>query len=122
MKPSLHTATTSTRAKASFKKNGPRLPEHEMRRIERGARLDRRAEELKERDAKRKKAREKASAKEARDREGRAKIGLGLATQLVGFSHTQKAMKVGLFLFSSFWRAVCGCLGPFEEWNADVGA
>ncbi|QDS70121.1 hypothetical protein FKW77_005359 [Venturia effusa] len=86
-------ATTSTRAKASFKKNGPRLPEHEMRRIARGATLDRRAEELRERDAKRKRAREKARAKEARDREGRAKIGLGLATQLAGFSHTQKAMK-----------------------------
>ena len=68
-----------------------------MRRIERGSVLDRRAEELKEREAKRKKAREKARLREARDREGRAKMGLGLATQLVGFSHTQRGMKVGFF-------------------------
>jgi hypothetical protein len=93
--PPTHTATTSKRAKASFKKNGPRLPEHEMRSIERGAILDRRAEELKARDAKRKRARDKLRAKEAREREGRRKVGLGLATQLVGFSHSQRGMKVG---------------------------
>jgi len=95
-----HTATTSTRAKASFKKNGPRIPKHEMRRIERGATLDRRAEELKEREVKKKRAREKQRFREAREREGRAKMGLGLATQLVGFSHSQRGMKVGFVLFS----------------------
>lgn len=92
-------ATTSARAKASFQKNGPRLTEREIKRIERDAVLFRRAEELKERDANRKRAKEKARLKEARERESRRKTGLGLATQLVGFSHSQGRMKVGTFSY-----------------------
>jgi hypothetical protein len=92
-------ATTSARAKASFRKNGPRLTEREIKRIERDAVLSRRAEELKERDANRKRAREKARMKEVREREARRKTGLGLATQLVGFSHSQRRMKVGTFSY-----------------------
>jgi hypothetical protein len=111
MPPTPHAATTSTRAKASFKKNGPRLPQYEMKRIERGAILDRRAEEVKEREAKRKRAKEKQRLKEAREREGRAKMGLGLATQLVGFSHTQRGMKVGFVLF------VCSLRHEIALWS-----
>jgi hypothetical protein len=61
--------------------------------MERGAELERRAEELRERDKRRRQAQKRREQQEEREREVRRKMGVGLATQLAGFSHTQKRMK-----------------------------
>jgi hypothetical protein len=64
-----------------------------MKKFERAAELEKRAEAAKERDRKRKFAQQKREERESKEREARRKMGIGLATQLAGFSHSQKKMK-----------------------------
>jgi hypothetical protein len=94
-----HTKTTLRRAKADFMKSGPRMPERELKKIERAAELDSRAEELREKEKRRKQAKRKREEKDHKEREAKRRMGIGLATQLAGFSHTQKRMKRGMESF-----------------------
>ncbi|KAK7541398.1 hypothetical protein IWX49DRAFT_557225 [Phyllosticta citricarpa] len=87
------TKQTLKQAKADYKKYGPRVSEREQRQLERGIELERRAEEIKERERRRKDAAKKRREKEERDKETRSRMGVGIATQLAGFNHTQKQLK-----------------------------
>ncbi|KAK7537529.1 uncharacterized protein J3D65DRAFT_668173 [Phyllosticta citribraziliensis] len=84
---------TLKQAKADYKKYGPRVSEKDKRQLERGIELDRRAEGIKERERRRKDAEKKRREKEAREKETRRSMGVGRATQLAGFNHTQKQLK-----------------------------
>ncbi|KAK8215840.1 hypothetical protein IWZ01DRAFT_180024 [Phyllosticta capitalensis] len=88
-----HTKQTLKQAKASYKKHGPRISDKEQRQLQRGMELDRRAEEYKERERRRKEAMKKRKEREEKEKEIRSRMGVGLATQLAGFNHTQKQLK-----------------------------
>lgn len=95
---------TAKQAKAAFKKYGPRLSVRELREIERGEELQRRADRIKEQERRKKAAQKKRAEKEQKDREARATLGMGLATQLAGYSLTQKKMKAGMENFLGLVR------------------
>jgi len=91
---------TLRQAKAAYKQQqGPRLSEHEQRQIDRGAELLRRAERAKEQERRKKENQRRREEKERKERKARTSIGIGLATQLAGYSHTQVAMKKGMETF-----------------------
>jgi hypothetical protein len=94
-----HIKTTLRKAKADFKKQGPRIPEHQIKKHERAAELEQRAAEAREREKKRKQAKRKRDEKDQKEREAKRRNGIGLATQLAGYSHTQKQMKSGMEAF-----------------------
>ncbi|KAF2421228.1 hypothetical protein EJ08DRAFT_516310 [Tothia fuscella] len=94
-----HTKTTLRRAKAEFKKQGPRIPDHELRKYERAAELEQRAGEMREKEKRKRQARRKREEKEHKEQEAKRRVGFGLATQLAGYSHTQKQMKNGMETF-----------------------
>jgi hypothetical protein len=85
--------------KTEYKKNGSRLPEHQMRQLQRGFELDQRAARQRELDEKKRAAKKKREEKERKEREARRQIGVGLATQLAGYSHTQRRLKSGMEAF-----------------------
>lgn len=58
--------------------------------------LDKRAKATKEREARRKHAEKMRVLREEKERKAREQLGIGKATQMIGFSHTQKSMKVGM--------------------------
>lgn len=90
-------ATTLRRAKAQYKKSGPvAISSSEQRRLSRQVELDRRAQAVKERDKRRKAAEKARVEREDKERVARKQLGIGLATQLVGYSLTQKQMKGGM--------------------------
>lgn len=95
---------TLRQAKAAYKKQGPRLSERERRQIERGAELLRRAERAKEQERRRKDYQRRREDRERKEREARRSVGIGLATQLAGYSHTQTAMKRGMERFLGVGR------------------
>ena len=92
---------TLRQVKAEWKKRSSYVSDAERKRLERGAELDRRAEAIRERDRRRKVAQERREQHEEREREARRKTGVGLATQLAGFNHTQKRMKGAMENFLS---------------------
>mgnify|MGYP003624102636 CR=1 FL=1 len=95
----LRIAQTSSEAKQQHKKNGPRLPERQLKQLERAHELDVRAARLREAEDRRRAARKKRDEREARERAARQQTGVGLATQLIGYSHTQAQLKSGMETF-----------------------
>ncbi|KIW09263.1 uncharacterized protein PV09_00186 [Verruconis gallopava] len=90
-------ATTLRRAKAQYKKSGSRpLSPTQQRKLARALELDRRAQAARDREKRRKQAEKARQDKEAKEREARKQLGIGLATQLAGYSLTQKQMKGGM--------------------------
>lgn len=96
---STRVAQTTAEAKRDFKKNGPRLGEHEARRLRRGVELEQRAARLRKQEDQRRINKWKREQKERKQRETREQLGVGLATQMVGYSRTQKQMKSGMETF-----------------------
>jgi hypothetical protein len=94
-----HIKTTTRQAKADFRKHGPRISDTELRKMERRDELEARAERVRELEKKRKQSKRKREEKEERGRDAKQRMGIGLATQLAGFSHTQKRMKTGMEAF-----------------------
>ncbi|KAJ9666352.1 hypothetical protein H2201_003540 [Coniosporium apollinis] len=84
---------TLRRAKAAYKKGHSTLSEAEAKRIERLEELERRACRAKLSEQRRKEAERKRLEKEEKERQARRQLGVGLATQLAGYSHTQVKMK-----------------------------
>jgi hypothetical protein len=96
---SMHMKTTSRQAKADFRKHGPRVSDAELRKIERRDELEARANRLKELEKKRKLSKRKREEKDEREQDAKRRMGIGVATQLAGFSHSQKRMKSGMETF-----------------------
>lgn len=87
---------TSKEAKASYKKtnNGtPRLNERQRKQLARDLVLQDRADKERERESRRQWAIKQKAKREEQERSLRQQQGIGLATQLAGYSHTQKRMK-----------------------------
>ncbi|KAF2090082.1 hypothetical protein K490DRAFT_62960 [Saccharata proteae CBS 121410] len=95
---------TIKQAKAAYKKHGPQMSVKERKQLERAAELDRRAERIKEQERKRRDAQKKRQEKEEKERKARESLGLGMATQLAGFNHTQKRLKGAMESFLGFGR------------------
>jgi hypothetical protein len=94
-----HIKSTSHQAKADFRKHGPRVSDAELKKMERRDELEARADRLKELEKKRKQSKRKREEREGKERDAKRRMGIGLATQLAGFSHTQKRMKSGMETF-----------------------
>lgn len=92
-------AQTSTEAKKLHKRNGLAIPERQRRQLERAAELEERAARLRDQEERRKAAKKKREEREKKERESRKHNGVGLATQLIGYSHTQAQMKNGMEAF-----------------------
>jgi hypothetical protein len=92
-------ALTSTELKKQHKQNGPRLNERQQRQLERDAELEQRAARARKAEESRKAAKKKREEKEAKEARARQQIGVGLATQLIGYSHTQAQLKSGMEAF-----------------------
>ncbi|KAH7377320.1 hypothetical protein BKA66DRAFT_467943 [Pyrenochaeta sp. MPI-SDFR-AT-0127] len=92
-------AQTSSEAKKQHKKNGPRIPERQQKQLERAYELDQRAARAREAEERRKAAKKKREQREEKEERARKQIGVGLATQLVGYSHTQAQLKNGMEAF-----------------------
>ncbi|KAJ9636374.1 hypothetical protein H2199_008049 [Coniosporium tulheliwenetii] len=86
---------TLRRAKAAYKKGHSTLSEAEAKRIERLEELERRACRAKLSEQRRKEAERKRLEKEEKERQARRQLGVGLATQLAGYSHTQREEEEG---------------------------
>ncbi|KAF2006294.1 hypothetical protein P154DRAFT_542224 [Amniculicola lignicola CBS 123094] len=93
---------TTAEAKREYKKNGSRLSERQQRQLERDAELDQRATRVREQEKRRKAAKQKREEQERRERESRQRNGVGLATQMAGYNHTQAAMKKGMETFLGY--------------------
>ncbi|KNG44074.1 atp-dependent dna helicase pif1-like [Stemphylium lycopersici] len=92
-------AQTSTELKKQYKKNGPRLNERQQKQLERESELEQRAARAREAEERRKFAKKKREEKEAKEAAARKQIGVGLATQMIGYSHTQAQLKNGMEAF-----------------------
>jgi hypothetical protein len=92
-------AQTSRETQRQYKKHGPQLSDRQMRQLERAFELDQRAVKTRALEEKRQAAKRKRQEKERKEREARRQLGIGLATQLVGYSHTQKRLKSGMEAF-----------------------
>lgn len=97
-------AQTTSEVKRLHKQNGPRLAERQMRQLERGHELDVRAARLREAEERRKAARKKREEREEKETAARRQMGVGLATQLIGYSHTQAQLKNGMEAFLGLKR------------------
>lgn len=97
---------TLRQAKAEYKAHSSLVSPVEQKRLERGHELDRRAQAVRQQDARKRDAERKRKLQEEREKEERTKMGIGLATQLVGYSVTQKKMKSGLEPSSGIERAI----------------
>jgi hypothetical protein len=92
-------AQTSTELKKQYKQSGPRLNERQQKQLERDFELDQRAARAREAEERRKGAKKKREEMEAKEARARKQIGVGLATQLIGYSHTQAQLKNGMEAF-----------------------
>ncbi|KAH3920556.1 hypothetical protein HBH56_006060 [Parastagonospora nodorum] len=95
----LRIAQTTSEVKKQHKQNGPRLPERQMKQLERGHELDVRAARLRDAEKNRKAAKKKREEREDKEKAARKQMGVGLATQLIGYSHTQAQLKNGMEAF-----------------------
>jgi hypothetical protein len=95
----LRIAQTTSEVKKQHKQNGPRLPERQVKQLERGHELDVRAARLREAEDRRKAAKKKREEREQKERAARKQMGVGLATQMIGYSHTQAQLKNGMEAF-----------------------
>jgi hypothetical protein len=73
--------------------------ERQLKQLERGHELDVRAARLREAEDRRKAAKKKKEERELKERNARKQMGVGLATQLIGYSHTQRQLKSGMEAF-----------------------
>jgi hypothetical protein len=92
-------AQTSTELKKQHKKNGPRLNERQQKQLQRDFELEQRATRAREAEERRKAAKKKRYEREVKEARARRQIGVGLATELVGYSHTQAQLKNGMEAF-----------------------
>ncbi|KAE8848782.1 hypothetical protein HRS9122_02798 [Pyrenophora teres f. teres] len=92
-------AQTSTELKKQHRKNGPRLNERQQKQLERDFELDQRAARAREAEERRKAAKKKSEEKEVKEAAARKQMGVGLATQLIGYSRTQAQLKNGMEAF-----------------------
>jgi hypothetical protein len=92
-------AQTTTELKKQFKQSGPRLDERQQKQLERDLELDQRAARARNAEERRKGAKKKREEREAKEARARKQIGVGLATQLIGYSHTQAQLKNGMEAF-----------------------
>ena len=99
---------TIRQAKAEYKKSGGtvRLSDSERRRLERQVELDRRAQRLQYRENQKKLQQRRKLEQEQQAREKLCENGIGLATQLAGFNHTQAQMKRGMEAFLGISKGV----------------
>jgi hypothetical protein len=100
----LRTAQTTSEVKKQHKQNGPRLPERQLKQLERGHELDVRAARLRDAEKSRRAAKKKREEREEKERAARKQMGVGLATQLIGYSHTQAQLKNGMEAFLGLKR------------------
>lgn len=100
----LRIAQTSNEAKKQYKQHGPRIPEHQLKQLERGNELDTRAARIRETEERRRAAKKKREEKEEKEKAARKQMGVGLATQLIGYSHTQAQLKNGMEAFLGLKR------------------
>ena len=92
-------AQTSTELKRRHNKSGPRLNERQQKQLERDFELDQRAARAREAEERRKAAKKKREEREAKEAAARKQMGVGLATQLIGYSRTQAQLKSGMEAF-----------------------
>lgn len=92
-------AQTSTEVKKAYKKNGPAVSERTHKQLQRGYELEQRAAREREAEKRRKLAKEKREEKERKEKAARKQLGVGLATQLIGYNHTQANLKKGMEAF-----------------------
>lgn len=92
-------AQTTSEVKKQYKKNGARIPERQLKQLERAHELDQRAARCRDADERRKAAKKKRDEREEKEQRARRQIGVGLATQLIGYSHTQAQLKNGMEAF-----------------------
>jgi hypothetical protein len=100
----LRIAQTTSEVKKQYKQNGPRLPDRQLKQLERGHKLDERAARLRDAERNRKAAKKKREEREEKERAARKQMGVGLATQLIGYSHTQAQLKNGMEAFLGLER------------------
>ncbi|XPT04629.1 hypothetical protein M3J09_013705 [Ascochyta lentis] len=97
--PPNRTAQTSTEVKKAYKKNGPAISERTHKQLQRGYDLEQRAAREREAEKRRKIIKEKREERERKEKAVRQQLGVGLATQLIGYSHTQANLKKGMEAF-----------------------
>jgi hypothetical protein len=97
--PPRHIAQTSTEAKKAYKKNGPVISERTHKQLQRGYELEQRAAREREAEKRRKLAKERREERERKETAIRQQLGVGLATQMIGYSHTQANLKKGMEAF-----------------------
>jgi hypothetical protein len=100
----LRIAHTSTELKKQYKKNGPQFAERQQKQLERGHELDVRAARLRDAEERRRAAKKKRDEMEDKQKAARMQTGVGLATQLIGYNHTQAKLKSGMEAFLGLKR------------------
>lgn len=95
----LRIAQTSSELKKQRKQNGLQIPARQQKQLERAYELDQRAARFRDAEERRRAAKKKREEKEAKEERARQQIGVGLATQLAGYSHTQVQLKSGMEAF-----------------------
>ncbi|KAG9187927.1 hypothetical protein G6011_05798 [Alternaria panax] len=86
-------AQTSTELKKQYKQSRPRLNERQRKQLERDFEIDQRAARAREGEERRQAAKTRREEGEAKEARARKQIGVGLATQLIGYSHAQDQLK-----------------------------
>jgi hypothetical protein len=92
-------AQTSTELKRQHRKNGNVLSERQKKQLERELELNQRAAHAREAEERRKAAMKRRKEKEVKEAAARKQLGVGLATQMIGYSHTQARLKNGMEAF-----------------------
>lgn len=97
---------TTRKAKAAFRRRGMiPVSDSELRRLHHEVEHDKRAEKLRQAESRRKVAAQRKREREQQRQEELARAGIGRATQFVGFSRSQRAMKKGMESFLGFSKA-----------------
>ncbi|KAF2748333.1 hypothetical protein M011DRAFT_466740 [Sporormia fimetaria CBS 119925] len=112
---SVRIAQTTKEVKKEHKKNRYGISDNQLRVLQRDALLDERAKRFREQEERKRAAKKKREAKERKEMEARRQLGVGLATQLVGYSHTQAQLKKGMESFLGFKKRK-----PEDNHNVDV--
>jgi hypothetical protein len=92
-------AQTTSEVKKQYKQQGVRLPQGQQKQLERAYELDVRATRLRDAQERRRANEKKRKEKEEKAKAARIQTGVGLATQLIGYNHTQAQLKNGMEAF-----------------------
>lgn len=92
-------AMTSSEVKKLHKKNGGYVNERQQKQLERSHELEQRAIRLREAEERRKIANKRRKEREEKEKAARRQMGVGLATQMIGYSHTQRQLKNNMEAF-----------------------